>query len=335
MSVEISVIGAGSWGTTIANLLAQKGHETLLYVYEADQYQLMFEKRVNEKYLPGIPLAENLQLTHDLNTAIDFSDLIVLAVPSQALREVLNSLPSQKYLGKTFINLAKGIENDTLLRMSQVIQEVTGISSNRIATLSGPSHAEEVSRGVATAVVAASSSLDTARMVREIFRTDFFRVYSSTDIIGVELGGSLKNVIAIAAGIADGAGFGDNTKAALMTRALVEMTRLGVKMGAQIQTFSGLSGIGDLIVTCMSCHSRNRYVGEEIGKGKSLQEILNNMAMVAEGVKTTLSVYQLAKKYSVEMPISEQVYEVLFHKKNPHQAVKDLMVRDPKEETLV
>lgn len=329
---KISVIGAGSWGTTIGNLLSSSGHDVLLYVYEKDLFEILTSKRVNERYLPGLILSDSLSFTNQLSEAFSFSDFIVLAVPSHVLRSVLLSLPAKILSEKTYVNLAKGIENDTLKRMSGVIREITNVADNKISTISGPSHAEEVSRGIATAVVAASSSLQTARRVREIFRTDFFRVYSSTDIAGVELGGSLKNVIAIAAGIADGAGFGDNTKAALLTRALVEMTRLGVRMGAELQTFSGLSGMGDLIVTCMSRHSRNRFVGQEIGKGHSLKEVLKRMVMVAEGVKTTRSVHQLAQKYSVEMPISRQVYQVLFHEKDPHDAVKDLMSRDPKEE---
>ncbi len=333
MSIRIAVIGAGSWGTTLANVLAENGHETLLYVYEEDQYELMQKERRNEKYLPGVPLVDSLKLTHDLQEAFRFAPYLVMAVPSHAMRSVLQQWEGEDFAGKDFINVAKGIENDTLLRMSQVIHQVTGVPEERIATLSGPSHAEEVSRHIATAVVSASSSLETARLVRDLFRAPYFRVYSSTDIIGVELGGALKNVIAIAAGIADGAGFGDNTKAALMTRALVEMTRLGVAMGAQLHTFSGLSGMGDLIVTCMSRHSRNRYVGEQIGRGKTLQEVLDGMVMVAEGVKTTRSVHQLLQKYPVEMPISQQVYQVLFHEKNPHDAVRDLMQRDPKEET--
>ena len=332
MTEKISVIGAGSWGTTLANLLAGKNFDTMLYVYEPDQFVMMRQQRTNEKYLPGIELHPELQLTNSLAEAVNFSGYVVMAVPSHAVRSVLNHLTNQNLTDKIFINVAKGIENDTLLRMSQVINEVSGIPQDRIATLSGPSHAEEVSREVATAVVAASDDLSTARIVRDIFRTDYFRVYSSTDIIGVELGGSFKNVIAIAAGIADGAGFGDNTKAALMTRALVEMTRLGMAMGAQMTTFSGLSGIGDLIVTCMSRHSRNRYVGEQIGKGKTLQQVLDEMVMVAEGVKTTKSVHQLLEKYPIETPISSEVYQVLFNDKNPHDAVRDLMTRDPKEE---
>ncbi|UCF64703.1 MAG: NAD(P)H-dependent glycerol-3-phosphate dehydrogenase [bacterium] len=333
---RISVIGAGSWGTTLANLLAEKGHQTVLYVYESDQYQLMQQERINQKYLPGVNLADALELTNDLEGAFRFADSILLVVPSHALRSVLEKISGKLDLGnKVLINASKGIENDTLLRMSQVMIEVAGVGESQVATLSGPSHAEEVSRGVATAVVSAASDLETARLVREIFRTDTFRVYSSSDIVGVELGGSLKNVIAIAAGIADGAGFGDNTKAALMTRALVEMTRMGVSMGAQIQTFSGLSGMGDLIVTCMSKHSRNRFVGEQIGKGRRLQEVLDDMVMVAEGVKTTRSVHQLQDKFPVEVPISQEVYEVLFNDKNPQLAVRDLMTRDPKEESPI
>ncbi len=331
-AIKVAVIGAGGWGTTLANLLSAKGHTTLLYVYERDQYERMKEERVNEKYLPGVPLEKKLQLTADLDHAFDFSETILLVVPSHAMRSILEHVPPKKFHRKLFVSAAKGIENDTLLRMSQVIQEITGAGEEHVAALSGPSHAEEVSRGIATAVVAASTVLDTARQVREIFRTDYFRVYSSTDLVGVELGGALKNIIAIAAGIADGAGFGDNTKAALMTRGLVEMSRLGVAMGAQITTFSGLSGMGDLIVTCMSRHSRNRYVGEQIGKGKTLKEVLDGMVMVAEGVKTTKSVHQLQKKFPVDTPICREVYEVLFRNKNPLQAVRDLMTRDPKEE---
>jgi glycerol-3-phosphate dehydrogenase (NAD(P)+) len=335
MSCTISVIGAGSWGTTLANLLCENSHRTLLYVYEAQQLEMMNKEHINSTYLPGVPLHNKLQLTHKLDEAFAYAEYIVMAVPSHVVRDVLKNAKFKNSTGKKIINVAKGIENDSLLRMSEVIRSVTQSDASDIVTLSGPSHAEEVSRGIATAVVAASGSLDTAREIRDLFRSEYFRVYSSSDIAGVELGGSLKNIIAIAAGIADGAGFGDNTKAALMTRGLVEMTRLGVEMGAQLHTFSGLSGMGDLIVTCTSRHSRNRFVGEQIGKGKKLQEVLAEMVMVAEGVKTTKSVYQLMQKFGVEMPITEQVYEVLFYNKNPQKAVADLMTRDPKEEMPV
>ncbi len=328
---RVSVIGAGSWGTTLAILLAEKGYSVHLWVRDAQQFSRMKEERVNARYLPGVPFPPKLELTGELSHAYDFGDFLVLAVPTHAMRSVCASFPTRKS-EKILISVSKGIENDTLMRMSEVISQTTGVSLDHIATLSGPSHAEEVSRKIATAVVTASRDLETARKVRELFRTEYFRVYSSDDLIGVELGGALKNVIAIAAGIADGAGFGDNTKAALLTRGLVEMTRLGVMLGARRETFAGLSGMGDLIVTCMSRHSRNRYVGEQIGRGRHLDDVLQEMVMVAEGVKTTRSVHQLCDQLGVEMPISEQVFQVLFTNKSPLQAVYDLMTRDPKEE---
>ena len=334
MRQKISVIGAGSWGTTLAILLAEKGHEVLLWVFEEDELPKLKKERVNIKYLPGAKFPSNLKLTGSLTDAVDSMDFLVIATPSHVVRSVCRQFAKQIRDDQYIVNIAKGIENNTLKRMSEVLEETLNISPDRISTLYGPSHAEEVSQKIATAVVSASSDIKTARKIRELFRTQYFRVYSSNDIIGVELGGSLKNVIAIAAGICDGAGFGDNTKAALLTRGMVEMIRLGTTMGAQQETFAGLSGIGDLIVTCTSKHSRNRYVGEEIGKGRKLEDILDEMVMVAEGVKTTRSVYQLLKKYNVEMPISEQVYEVLFENKSPLEAVRDLMTRDPKEESL-
>jgi glycerol-3-phosphate dehydrogenase (NAD(P)+) len=332
MNKKISVVGAGSWGTTLSILLASKSIETTLWVYEVDQIPLLCTQRVNQKYLPDIPFPEKLNVTGDLATAVQQSDIIVLASPTHVIRKICQQIRGVISNSQLIVNVSKGIENDTLMRMSQVIHEILNIPESNIATLHGPSHAEEVSRKIVTAVVSASANIQTARSIRDIFSTDYFRVYSSTDIIGVELGGALKNIIALAAGICDGAGFGDNTKAALLTRGMVEMTRLGVFLGAQKETFSGLSGIGDLIVTCMSKHSRNRFVGEEIGKGKTLQDILSKMVMVAEGILTTRSAHQLMLKHKIEMPISEQVYEVLFHEKNPNEAVNDLMSRDPKEE---
>lgn len=334
MKQKIAVIGAGSWGTTLAILLAEKSHDVLLWIFEKDELPKLEKERINTKYLPGAPFPDNLKLTGNLHEAVGFADNLVISSPSHVVRTVCSQFADLIRDSQLFINVAKGIENDSLKRMSEVIQETLSVAPDRIATLYGPSHAEEVSRKIATAVVAASSNIKTARKVQELFRTPYFRVYSSDDIIGVELGGSLKNVIAIAAGICDGAGFGDNTKAALLTRGMVEMTRLGITIGARQETFAGLSGIGDLIVTCMSKHSRNRHVGEQIGKGRKLDEILSEMVMVAEGVKTTRSVHQLMKKFYVEMPISEQVYKVLFEGKPPIKAVRDLMSRDPKEETL-
>ncbi len=331
MQFKASIIGAGSWGTSLAIVLAEKGFNLAMWVRRPEYRAQMEEARENLRYLPGVQLPANIYLTSELSEAAE-AEVIVMAVPSHAMRAVAHQLKPYLSSSALIVNVSKGIENDTLLRMSQVLEETLDISGDRVATLSGPSHAEEVSRKIATAVVVASRNLQTARIIRDLFRTEFFRVYSSTDIVGVELGGSIKNVIAIAAGIADGAGFGDNTKAALITRALVEITRMGVHLGAQKETFAGLSGMGDLIVTCMSRHSRNRHVGEQIGKGSTLEEVLAEMTMVAEGVKTTKSVKQLIDRYQVEMPISEQVYQVLFQNKSPHQAVYDLMTRDPKEE---
>lgn len=332
MSEQIAVIGAGSWGTTLAILLAKKGYDVTLWVYEPDQLAEMEETRENRKYLPGVMLPDNIRLTGAILSAVTPAEYLVMAVPTHAMRSVCEQMTDAISRSHVVINVSKGIENMTLKRMSEVIHETLSVPMERIATLHGPSHAEEVSREIATAVVAASTELHTARKVRELFFTDYFRVYSSDDIIGVEFGGAVKNVIAIAAGICDGAGFGDNTKAALLTRGLVEIARLGTRMGARPETFSGLSGMGDLIVTCMSKHSRNRYVGEQIGSGKTLDEVLSGMVMVAEGVKTTRSVHQLAEQVEVEMPISKEVYRVLFENKSPHQAVTDLMTREPKEE---
>lgn len=334
MSQKIAVIGAGSWGTTLAILLAEKKYQVTLWLFEKEELPRLKTERVNTKYLPGVAFPENLNLTDDLIEAVSGVEIIVMASPSHVVRSICQQFVASIQEDQIVVNVSKGIENDTLKRMSEVIQETLSVPPERVAVLYGPSHAEEVSRKIPTAVVSASTNIETARRIRDVFRTEYFRVYSSKDITGVELGGSLKNVIAIAAGICDGAGFGDNTKAALLTRGMVEMTRLGVVMGARAETFSGLSGIGDLIVTCTSKHSRNRYVGEQIGKGRTLQEVLDEMVMVAEGVKTTRSVHQLSKKYNVEMPISEQVYEVLFNNKKPKDALRELMLREPKEEKL-
>lgn len=332
MTESIAVIGAGSWGTTLAIMLAEKGYPVTLWSYEPEQLALMSRERRNPTYLPDASFPENLHLSGDLTETAAAAGYLVLAVPSHAMRGVCRQMAGSVSGNQIAINVAKGIENDTLMRMSEIIGEILPIPAEHIVSLYGPSHAEEVSRKIATAVVAAGVSIETARRVRELFRTQYFRVYSSTDIVGVEIGGSLKNVIAIAAGICDGAGFGDNTKAALLTRALVEISRLGLRLGAQSETFSGLSGMGDLIATCMSKHSRNRYVGEQIGRGRKLDAVLGEMVMVAEGVKTTRSVHQLSRKLNADMPISEQIYQVLFHDKSPQEAVYDLMTRDLKEE---
>ena len=331
--MRIAVLGAGSWGTTLAILLHGNSHEVTLWSHRADHTADMLGTRENTILLPGIKLPSELTITSDLESAVDGKHLLVAAVPAQFLRSVAKRLKDLDAHRLTIVNVAKGIENDTLMTMSSVLVDVMPtLSRSSIATISGPSFAEEVARKIPTAVVAASSSIDTARFVQSIFMTPYFRVYSSNDIEGVEIGGSLKNVIAIGAGIADGAGFGDNTKAAIMTRATAELSRLGKFMGAQQQTFAGLSGIGDLIATCMSKHSRNRHVGEEIGKGRKLRDVLGEMIMIAEGVATTKSIHDLANKHGVDLPISQQVFEVLFHDKNPHDATAALMTRVAKGE---
>ncbi len=272
-------------------------------------------------------------ISTDLKPVVDGVDMIVSAVPSQVTRKVIEDI-REVYEGPEpiWVTVSKGIENKTYMRISQVIEEAGNIHPEKIVALSGPSHAEEVGRKIPTAIVSASTSLESAKIVQHAFINKYLRVYANDDVIGVELGGALKNIIALAAGICDGAGFGDNTKAALITRGLVEINRLGVELGAKSDTFAGLSGMGDLIVTCMSKHSRNRHVGEQIGKGRSLKEVLDEMVMVAEGVKTTLSAYELSQKHKVVMPITEQIYETLFNNKSPQQALVDLMTRASKVE---
>ena len=335
--LKISVLGAGSWGTALALLLYANGHEVALWEFKPEAAERLDRIRENLDFLPGVAIPRGMQILNDLTTAATGRDLLVMAVPSHVVRQVAAQLPAfDPETAPVIVNVAKGIENETFLRMSEVLADsIPGLPTSKIVTLSGPSHAEEVSRQVPTAIVAASNSIETAEFVQNTFMNNYFRVYRSKDIIGVELGGSLKNIVAIAAGIADGAGFGDNTKAALQPRALVEMARLGRKLGADPMTFSGLSGMGDLIVTCMSRHSRNRYVGEEIGKGRTLQEVLDEMVMVAEGVKTTKSGYELSRKMKVEMPITEQTYRILFEGVDPKEALYELMLRDAKPETFI
>ena len=293
----------------------------------------MREKHENPGFLPGVPLPPNLKFSSDIEAASGGRDMIVMAVPSQYLRSVIQKIAHLDLERTVICNVAKGIENSTLMTMSEVLIDVLKHErKENLAILSGPSHAEEVSRQIPTAVVAASFKDKTSKIVQDAFTTNYFRVYVNDDIRGVELGGSLKNVIAVAAGISDGAGFGDNTKAAIMTRGIYEITRLGVKLGAQPRTFAGLSGMGDLIVTCMSHHSRNRYLGEQIGKGRKLKEVLDEMVMVAEGVATARSVRDLEKKYDIDLPIMTEVYQVLFEDKDPLKATTDLMTRHAKGE---
>lgn len=330
--MKVTVLGAGSWGTTLAIILNQNKYQTSCWSIDKKDIDNILKYRENKRFLPGISIPESIEFSTSLKKCMDKTKVIIVAVPSHAVRSVLEKLRIYISADMTWVSVAKGIENETLLRVSEILEQVGGIDKKNIAVLFGPSHAEEVSRSIPTAIVSASASIKTAQLVQKLFMTSYFRVYANPDIIGVELGGCLKNVIALAAGICDGAGFGDNTKAALITRGLVEINRLGVKLGAQPDTFAGLSGMGDLVVTCMSRHSRNRYVGEQIGKGRKLQKVLDEMVMVAEGVKTTRSAYKLALREEVEMPITEEVYKTLFKDKSPIQAMQDLMTRASKIE---
>jgi glycerol-3-phosphate dehydrogenase (NAD(P)+) len=327
---KIGIIGAGGWGTAIAKTLSKNGHKIILWTHEEEVAEELTSRHSNSKYLPGIELNESLKSTTD-PSRLKKSDLIVLSVPTQFIRSVF-----EKYdfpiKDKILVNLSKGIEDGSLMRVSEILSDLKIIDEDNYVVLSGPSHAEEVSRGTPTTVVAASEKIENAKLVQHIFSNEYFRVYTSDDVTGCEIGGALKNVIAIAAGMIDGLGIGDNTKAALITRGLAGMTRLGIALGAKPITFSGLSGLGDLIVTCGSKLSRNRYVGEQIGKGRKLQEILDEMDMVAEGVQTTKSAYDLSQRHKVEMPITAQVYNILFKDTSPLEAMKNLMTRETKHE---
>jgi len=327
---NISVIGDGGWGTTLAILLSQKKYNVTLWGAFPEYTESLKQKRVNTKFLPDVKIPDEVIITSSLDEAAKGKDLIVLAVPSQHMRSVLTKLKAYKFSGEIFVSVTKGIENKSLKRMSEVIKEMLGDVA--FVVLSGPTIAHEVALKAPTTIAASSEEMELARAVQDVFMTDAFRVYASGDVIGTELGGSLKNVIAIAAGICDGLKFGTNAKAALLTRGLVEMVRLGVAMGAKKETFYGLSGLGDLATTCISRYSRNRHFGEEIGKGMVLKDALKETEMVVEGVATTQSAYDLAKKYKIDMPITSEIYKVIYENKDPKKAVYDLMTRPPKSE---
>jgi glycerol-3-phosphate dehydrogenase (NAD(P)+) len=330
---RIGVIGAGSWGTTLANLLAEKGLPVDLWVFEEELFRAMQSKRENEFFLPGISLADNIRITHSLEEACTGKDILICAVPSHAVREVFSK--GRPYIrdGALIISATKGLEDETCSTASQVLQDTLGQNLRaEIACLSGPSFAREVACNFPTAVAAAAAHPEAARQVQILLARPYFRVYTNPDLIGVELGGATKNVMAIAAGASDGLGFGHSSRAALITRGLAEMTRLGVKMGADARTFFGLAGLGDLVLTCTGSLSRNRTVGLELGKGRRLKDILQGMRMVAEGIRTTKALRALAREREVEMPITDKVYEILYEGKDPREAVIELMSRDPRSE---
>lgn len=328
--MKIAVIGSGSWGTAMALLLAKKGYDIFLWSWQQAETDRLNLDRENKEFLPGRKFPDNITCTHSMAECTEGAELIITAVPSPATRTTAKELSKCVVAGQKLLNISKGIESGTLLRLSQVYKEE--IPQANVSVMSGPSHAEEVSRGLPTTNVVASETSETASEIQKIVMSDLFRIYTCDDIAGVELGGALKNVIALCAGISDGIGYGDNTKAALMTRGIVEIKRLGVKMGAKAETFSGLSGIGDLIVTCTSMHSRNRRAGILLGEGYNLEETLDKVHMVVEGVNTAKAAYDLSKKYGIEMPIVEQACEILYNNKKPRDAVYALMTRDGKAE---
>lgn len=327
---NVGVLGAGSWGTALSVLLYENGHQVTVWSIDKAEVKMLSEKRQHETKLPGVKIPEELLITNDLDEAIEGKDFLVLAVPSPFTRATAKKMSPYVKEGQIIVDVAKGIEETTLMTLSQQIEEE--IPQADVAVLSGPSHAEEVGRKLPTTCVIGAKSKKTAEYLQSMFISRVFRVYTSPDILGIELGGSLKNVIALAAGIADGLGYGDNTKAALITRGIAEIARLGVKMGGKIETFTGLTGIGDLIVTCASVHSRNRKAGYLIGQGKSMEEAMDEVKMVVEGVYSAKAAAKLAKKYGVSMPIVDQVNAVLFESKNPAEAVDELMLRELKSE---
>lgn len=330
---KIAVIGAGSWGTALAKLLGDKGKKVWLWSHRQGQAEELERTRENKRYLPGCKLPDSVRVTADIGRAVSGHSLIVMVVPSHVYREVFTSLVPYLDNNGTLVSATKGIENDTLKTMTAVMADsLPATSRHRLGVLSGPSFAKEVAEQLPTAVTVAAKDIETAQALQEAFSTELFRVYTSTDVIGLELGGPLKNIVAIAAGICDGLGYGTNTRAGLITRGLAEITRMGVKMGANPLTFSGLAGLGDLVLTCTGNLSRNRQVGLLLGQGKKLEDIIASMDMVAEGVKTARSAWRLAQNRGVDMPILEQIYQVLYENKPCREAVNALLSRDLREE---
>lgn len=326
---KITVFGTGSFGTALANILAENGHSVLMWGKNENTVDEINQSHQNKRYLKDVTLNETIKATSQLEQAVNFSDIFLIALPTKAIRNVVTEIDQHIKTKKTFIHVAKGIENETFKRVSEMIEDsVSKNHKNGVGVLSGPSHAEEVVIKQPTTVAASSKDEHISKLIQDLFMNDYLRVYTNNDLIGVELGGALKNIIAVASGIVAGMGYGDNAKAALMTRGLAEISRLGEKLGADPMTFLGLGGIGDLIVTCTSTHSRNYTLGYKLGKGKTTEEALNEMNMVVEGIYTTNSVYHLAKSQNVDMPITNALYKVLFEDKPVKDSVKDLMGRD-------
>lgn len=331
---KIAVVGAGSWGTAFASVLARNQQPTMIWARRADCADQINREHRNEAYLPGMQLPSSLRATADVDRALDNSDVVVMAVPSHCLRDKCTEIADRLDPAATLVSLAKGVEQHTLLRMSEVIADAAGVPADRVAVVSGPNLAKEVARGAPGATVAACPDEDRARALQSLFHAPSFRVYTNTDVLGVEIAGAAKNVIAIGAGIADGFGYGENSVAALVTRGLVEITRLGVRMGASPLTFVGLAGVGDLVATCMSKLSRNHHVGEELAKGRALDDIISSMSMVAEGVKSCSAILELARRAEVDMPIASRVGRVLYEGADVREMVDDLLTREPEPEFL-
>lgn len=328
--MKITLCGGGSWGTAIARLLANKGHDLNFYIRNKEVIEDIRKNRENTKYLPGAKFEREINLTNDLESVLSDIDVFVIAVPTSSIRDILKQIEGKISKETIIVNLSKGIEVETLDRISEISSEI--LKDNPFVALSGPSHAEEVGKDIPTTVVASSENLEVAQIIQHEFSTPIFRIYTNPDLVGVEMGGALKNIIALAAGMNDGLGYGDNSKAALMTRGIYEMNKLGISLGANPHTINGLSGIGDLIVTCTSMHSRNRRAGILIGQGKSMEEACKEVGQVVEGVKTVKSAYKLASVKNIEMPITDALYRVLYEGYDPNKAVYELMTRKNKDE---
>lgn len=330
---KIACIGAGSWGSALALVLCDNGHDVLIWSRRKEQVEELNKDHTNEQYNPGVVFPSSLKATYSMKEAVMNADMILLAVPTKAIRSCIQQMIPFIHKKVIITHVSKGIEPDTLLRVSEVIkEEMPEKLIDEIVVLSGPSHAEEVSKRLPTTITASAKNSEKAEFVQDLFMNNRFRVYTNPDVVGVELGGALKNIIALGAGISDGLGYGDNAKAALITRGLAEITRLGTKLGANPITFAGLTGLGDLIVTCTSIHSRNYRAGYELGKGRHLKEVLDSVGMVVEGVRTTKATFQLSEIHQVDMPITQEIYKVLFADKNPKEAVDDLMTRMKRSE---
>lgn len=332
MKKRITLLGGGSWGTALSKLLSENGHEVKVWLRDENQCDELSKERVNKKYLPEVKIPLNIEFTSDINEAVKNAEIILIVTPTQITRSVLKQINDEYKKDKIIVNASKGIEMGTLSLVSDIVAQETINCS--FAALTGPSHAEEVGLSLPTAITVACDNKEVAEIVQDVFMSSYFRVYTNEDVIGAELGGALKNIIALGAGISDGVGYGDNAKAALMNRGIVEIARLGIAMGADVHTFYGLSGIGDLIATCTSRHSRNRNAGFLIGQGFSKDEAVKKVGMVVEGISTTYAAYELARKLNVEMPIVDAMYDVLENNADVKETVNKLMLRDKKEEKL-